>query len=197
MSLVSTASLQKKQAENPDHGLLRTDFTEYNNGYMERSPGQRKRCRAYPHSQNPCRSVFNNPWQKLAGLNHNFGIETHYRDAGVVKARPRKFLPPLHAPMPDRTTISAPSYAILLSPRKSKLLLTSKLLKLQSKLLLLIRMAFQLIPSGSFRMRSRGYLSYEGPMHQVCITKPFWMAQFALWTRSEGVKHNKSFPLSA
>jgi hypothetical protein len=44
---------------------------------MEQSPGQSEALPRIPASQNPCRSVFNNPWQKLAGLNHNFGIETH------------------------------------------------------------------------------------------------------------------------
>jgi formylglycine-generating enzyme required for sulfatase activity len=59
-----------------------------------------------------------------------------------------------------------------------------------------IRMAFRLIPAGSFRMGSRGYYNEEEPVHKVCITQPFWMAetpvtqaQFALWTRSEGIEH--------
>ena len=59
-----------------------------------------------------------------------------------------------------------------------------------------LEMAFHLIPSGSFRMGSRGFYDDEEPAHLVKITHPFWLAetpvtqdQFALWTSSVGIAH--------
>jgi formylglycine-generating enzyme required for sulfatase activity len=63
-----------------------------------------------------------------------------------------------------------------------------------------VEMAFRLIPAGSFRMGSRGFLGNEEPVHQVVIPEGFWMAetpvtqaQFALWTSAEGIEHKNYF----
>jgi formylglycine-generating enzyme required for sulfatase activity len=63
-----------------------------------------------------------------------------------------------------------------------------------------VEMAFRLIPSGSFRMGSRGHFPEEEPVHRVKIPEPFWMAetsvtqaQFALWTKAEGIDHKNHF----
>jgi len=63
-----------------------------------------------------------------------------------------------------------------------------------------VEMAFRLIPSGSFRMGSRGLDAAEEPTHRVQISEAFWMAetpvtraQFAFWTETEKIEHeNKS-----
>jgi len=59
-----------------------------------------------------------------------------------------------------------------------------------------VGMAFRLIPSGSFRMGSRGYSYDEEPIHRVEIAEEFWLgetpvtqAQFALWTQAKKIKH--------
>jgi len=63
-----------------------------------------------------------------------------------------------------------------------------------------VEMAFRLIPAGSFRMGSRGNHFSEEPVHRVVIPEPFWMAetpvtqaQFALWTKAEGIDHKNHF----
>ena len=63
-----------------------------------------------------------------------------------------------------------------------------------------VKMAFRLIPAGSFRMGSRGYYPDEEPVHRVVIPEPFWMAetpvtqgQFAVWTRAEKIEHEDHF----
>ena len=63
-----------------------------------------------------------------------------------------------------------------------------------------VEMAFRLIPAGVFRMGSRGNFPDEEPAHRVRIAAPCWMAetpvtqaQFALWTRAEGVEHKNHF----
>ncbi len=60
--------------------------------------------------------------------------------------------------------------------------------------------AFRCIPAGSFQMGSRGYFSQEEPIHQVEITRDFWLAetpttqaQFAIWTNAEKIKHENRF----
>jgi hypothetical protein len=58
---------------------------------MEWSPGQREALPPMLHSQNLCKSVFKNPWQKLAGLNHNFGIGVYSkRSKSTLRSKSRK-----------------------------------------------------------------------------------------------------------
>ena len=61
-------------------------------------------------------------------------------------------------------------------------------------------MGFRLIPPGTFSMGSRGYRASEEPVHRVRIAEAFWLAetpvtqaQFALWIRAEGIKHENHF----
>jgi sulfatase modifying factor 1 len=63
-----------------------------------------------------------------------------------------------------------------------------------------VEMAFRLIPSGSFRMGSRGQYADEEPTHRVQIAESFWMAetpltqaQFGLWTQGEKIEHENHF----
>jgi formylglycine-generating enzyme required for sulfatase activity len=49
-------------------------------------------------------------------------------------------------------------------------------------------------------MGSRGYYDAEEPIHTVTIAEPFWLAetpvtqaQFALWTRADGIEHKNKF----
>jgi formylglycine-generating enzyme required for sulfatase activity len=61
-------------------------------------------------------------------------------------------------------------------------------------------MSFRLIPAGKFRMGSRGYRSWEEPVHEVEIPEPFWMgetpvtqSQFSLWTKAKKIEHKNHF----
>ena len=64
-----------------------------------------------------------------------------------------------------------------------------------------LEMAFCQIPSGSFRMGSRGFYDDEEPAHRVKITRSFWLAetpvtqaQFGLWAKAAGIEHKNDFP---
>ena len=64
-----------------------------------------------------------------------------------------------------------------------------------------ISMEFRLLPAGTFRMGARGESRYEEPIHEVTISRPFYMGiypvtqeQFAVWTTECNVKHENRFP---
>ena len=62
-------------------------------------------------------------------------------------------------------------------------------------------MEFRLLPAGTFRMGARGEYGAEEPIHEVTISRPFYMGiypvtqeQFAVWTTECNVKHENGFP---
>jgi formylglycine-generating enzyme required for sulfatase activity len=63
-----------------------------------------------------------------------------------------------------------------------------------------VKMAFRLIPAGSFRMGSRGNYPGVEPVHEVRIAEPFWLAetpvtqaQFSVWTETDKIMHQNYF----